>query len=379
LTAISCASENLCVAVSSEGFVYFSTDPTGGRDAWSPAVVNEGENATHLNAVSCPSLSLCVAVSGGGGDSGGRVLTSTDPTSGRWKITRLDSSLDFDSVSCGTPSLCVAVAAHGRILVSTDPTGGASAWKEIGTPGGAGDLGGVACVGPSLCAAGNAGGNVLTSTNPAGGAGTWGKANAGGSVLVTALSCPESSACLAVDNNGDALASTDPTGPAGSWRFENLIPYRHKFLEAPNNALFGASCPSRSFCALVGADSHILTSTDPFSAPSGAPKGKPTRKAPRRPRTILLLPDNFGYISVTVHRRVRAHFRFHSPTRVRGFECKRDRGPYRPCHSPLTYWASIGRHVLRVRAIGPTGLPGKPAAKHFLVKHVPPEASISEL
>jgi hypothetical protein len=379
LDAVSCASRSLCVAVSLEGFIYAATHPAGGARAWSPTVINEGKSATHLTGVSCPSRSLCVAVSGRGGDSSGEVLTSTHPTSRRWKITQLGRSLDFRGVSCGAPSLCVAVTTHGRILVSTHPAGGASAWRELGTPGGAGDLGGVACLGTSLCAAGNAGGNILTSTNPAGGAGTWGKANAGGSVLVTGLSCPESSACLAVDNNGDALTSTDPTGPAGSWHFKNLIPYRYNPLQAANNALFGASCPSRSFCALVGSDGHIFTSSDPFSAPSHTPNGKHRRKAPRRPRAILLFPDNFGAISTTRRRRVRAHFRFHSPTKVRGFECKRDRGLYRPCHSPLTYWATIGRHVLQVRAIGPTGLPGKPAAKHFLVKYVPPEASIGSL
>jgi hypothetical protein len=104
---------------------------------------------------------------------------------------------------------------------------------------------------------------------------------------------------------------------------------------------------------------------------------KPTRKAARRRRTDLLLTDHFWYFTVTRHRYVHASFRFNSPSRVEGFECKPDRRPYRPCHSPLRYWAPPGRHVLRVRAIGLTGLPGKPAAKHFLVKYLPPEATIS--
>ena len=56
---------------------------------------------------------------------------------------------------------------------------------------------------------------------------------------------------------------------------------------------------------------------------------------------------------------------------ARGFECKRDRGPYRRCHSPLRYWVSHGRHVLRVRAIGPTGLRGPAAVKGFRVLHAP--------
>jgi hypothetical protein len=371
LQAVSCASRNLCVAVSYEGFIYASTEPTGGAGAWTPTVINEGVGATHLIAVSCPSPALCVAVSGGSNNSnGGKVLTSTDPTSGHWQAIQLSSSLDFRGVSCGTPTLCVAVAREGRIFVSTNPTGGASAWTEAGTPGGPGDLEGVACVSTLLCATGNLTGNILTSTAPAGGGGSWREANAGGSVQITGVSCPIASRCAAVDNNGDVLTSTDPTAGAGSWHFENLVPFRPtengKELEPPRNALFSASCASASLCALAGIDGRIFTATDPFSAPDPA-AGHRSRKAPQRPRTVLVFAEHFWKFATTRHRRLRARFRFYSPTKVRGFECKRDRGSYRRCRSPLRYWAAHGRHVLRVRAIGPTGLRGPAAIKHFRI------------
>jgi hypothetical protein len=297
------------------------------------------------------------------------VLTSTDPTSGDWQSIELGSSLDLRGVSCGTPSLCVAVAREGRIFVSTEPTGGASAWREAGSPGGPGDLEGVDCVSSLLCAAGNATGNILTATDPAAGA-SWSEANAGGSVHITDLSCPTASRCAAVDNNGDVLTSTDPTGDAGSWHFENLVPFRptEGTEEQPSNALFGASCASASFCALVGSDSRIFTATDPFSVPTDPPGRHRNRHAPLRPRTILVFAEHFWKVAVTRHRHIRARFRFYSPTRVRGFECKRDRGRYRPCSSPLRYLARRGRHVLRVRAIGPTGLRGTAAIKHFRVR-----------
>ncbi len=252
-------------------------------------------------------------------------------------------------------------------MVSTDPTGGASAWSEVGTPGGPGDLGGVGCIGASLCAAGNAGGNILTSTDPAAGGATWGEANAGGSVLITGVSCPTSGRCVAVDNNGDVLTSTNPTGGAGAWHFENLVRFQHEFGQSPRNALFAASCSSTSLCALVGSDGRIFTATDPFSVPTDPWCRHPGRKAPRRPRTILLLTDDFWYVTPTRRHRIRASFRFYSPSRVRGFECKRGRRPFRPCRSPLRYWVPHGRHVLRVRAIGPTGLRGRAAIKHFRV------------
>jgi hypothetical protein len=373
LQAVSCASQNLCVAVSYEGFVYVSTNPTGDAGAWSPTVINDGDGATHLTAVSCPSPAFCVAVSGGSNNSnGGRVLTSTNPTSGQWQASQLSGSLDLRGISCGTPSLCVAVAREGRIFVSTNPTGGVSAWKEVGTPGGPGDLEGVACVSTLFCAAGNMTGNVLTSTAPAGGGGGWGEANAGGSVQITGISCPTASSCVAVDNNGDVLTSTDPTGGSGSWHFENLVPFRptenEKELEPPRNALFSASCASTSLCALIGIDGRIFTATDPFSVPPSSGGTHRGHKAPRRPRTILVFAEHFWKASSTRHRHIRARFRFYSPTKVRGFECRRDRSRYRLCDSPLRYWVTHGRHVLRVRAVGPTGLRGPAAIKHFRVQ-----------
>ena len=235
LSAISCASKSLCVAVSDgarmdgqKGFIYVSTDPTGGAAAWSPTVINEGRG---LFDVSCPSASFCAAVGG----KGGKVFTSTDPVSGSWQMSQLAGSPELRGVSCGTPSLCVAIgkvgvtdtqAGEGRIFVSTDPTGGASTWAEAGTPGGPVGLGGVSCASTLLCAAGNLTGNVLTSTDPSGGAGSsWSEVNAGTSMRITGVSCPTASRCVAVDDNGDVLTSTDPSG-GGSWHFENLVPFR---------------------------------------------------------------------------------------------------------------------------------------------------------
>jgi hypothetical protein len=170
---------------------------------------------------------------------------------------------------------------------------------------------------------------------------------------------------VAVDNNGDVLTSTDPTGGPGSWRFENLLPFKDE--GEPRNALFSASCASPSLCALVGINGRIFTATDPFSVPAHPPGPRRGGKAVRRPRTILLFAEHFWKVAGSRHRRIRARFHFYSPTRVRGFECKRDGGPYRRCDSPLRYRVAHGRHALRVRAIGPTGLRGPAAIKRFRV------------
>lgn len=370
LRAISCAAANFCVVVGHDGFIYVSTEPTGGAGAWSPTQVNEGNGVTQLSDVSCPSPSFCVAVSTAAGAAGSRILTSTNPVLGSWQVTQLGSPVEFTGVSCGTPSLCVAVGRDGRLLVSTEPTGGAAAWSEVGTPGGSGDLGGVDCLSTLLCAVGNLGGNILSSTNPASAA-SWKEANAGRSVLITDISCPTAQHCLAVDNNGDVLTSTEPTAGTGAWESENLIPFPDPNpslppgqRDPPRNALFGASCSSHSFCALVGSDGHIYTSTEPFSAPT---RTSGRRKAVPRPRTILMFTDYFGHEMHTSRRRVQASFRFYARSPVKGFECKRGSKPYRRCTSPLRYWVRHGRHVLRVRAIGPTGLRGKAAIKRFRV------------
>lgn len=367
LDAVSCSTESLCVAVGYEGSVYVSTDPTGGASAWSVADVNDGRNATHLTAVSCPSASLCIAVSGGFGEAAGRVLTSTAPASGRWQTTQLADSPDLRGVSCATPSLCVAVAKGGRIFVSGDPTGGASAWREASSPTPR-DLEAASCVAAPLCAAGDAGGNILTSTDPTGGA-SFAETNTAGSVQITGLTCPTATRCVAVDNNADVLTSTDPAGGPGSWTFENLVPFEAAQPDTGQfvkNALWGASCTSPSLCVLVGANSRIFTATDPFAAPAG---GSPGKRARRRPQTHLVFAEGFWKASITRHRRIKARFHFYSRDGARGFLCKRDRGLWRRCRSPLRYWVPIGHHVLRVRAIGPTGLRGPAASLRFEVMH----------
>ena len=371
LRAVSCAGESLCVAVGYEGSVFTSTDPTGGAGAWSVSDLNEGPGAAHLTAVSCPSVSLCVAVSGGYGESAGRIFTSTVPSSGSWKKVQLGGSPDLQGVSCATPSLCVAVAKEGRLFVSSNPTGGASAWRPVASPTPR-DLFAVSCVAATLCAAGDAGGNVLTSTDPAGG--RFAATNADGSVQITGLSCPGTEQCVAVTNNADVLTSNDPTGGAGTWTFENLVPFEAEGTGGSSfvgNALFGASCASTSLCALVGAESRIFTATDPFAPPAPAPGPGADERGRLRPRTVIVFAEGFWKNSVTRRHRVKARFRFYSKEGARSFLCKRDRGPWRRCRSPLRYWAPIGHHALRVRAIGRTGLRGPATALRFKVAHPP--------
>lgn len=126
--------------------------------------------------------------------------------------------------------------------------------------------------------------------------------------------------------------------------------------------------PSITLCVLVGANSRIFTSIDPFGEPAPSSGDDAPSKAIRiRPRTHLVFAEGFYGSVVTRTLHAKARFRFYSRDGAEGFECKPDRGDWRRCRSPLRYWAAVGRHTLRVRAIGRTGLRGPAATARFRV------------
>jgi hypothetical protein len=364
---VSCPSVGLCVAVTNQGNIYSSTQPTGPAGVWDVTPIDGKGRNVHLEGVSCPTISLCVAVTGGRNDSG-KVFTSTDPTGGAaaWQGTQLDESLDLRAVSCGSPSLCVAVGDEGRIVTSTNPTGGASSWTVVGAPAGPGGLGGVACVAAALCISGNQSGNLLSSTNPTGGLSSWSTVNGGGSVQITGVSCASATECLAADNNGNVHISTDPSGGRSAWSLTNLVPYHPpEGIALEGNGLFGVSCPVRSMCAVTGALGQIFTSRSPFDTASG-PKKPARARRPKRPRVKVakvLLP----FRKQIERGNGRVTIRFYAKGKVRGFSCKLDRRPFRPCRSPKRYRLGVGKHVFMVRATGLTGLEGPVTREPFRI------------
>jgi hypothetical protein len=372
IRAVDCPSLGFCIAVSYEGLIYTSTDPTGGAGAWSAADLSpEGPNI-HMYGVSCPTADLCVAVG-----TEGKLLTSTDPGGGvaAWSVTQLAAALKLRGVSCASGSLCVAVGDEGEILSSTEPLGGAGAWHETQLPGSAidRDLLGVSCPTVGLCVTGNSVNTILTSTSPTGSAGSWTPAQGGGTVQITDVSCPAVDRCVAIDNNGDVLTSTNPTGGAAAWTFQNIIPYPSVENESTvPNGMFGVSCPAASFCAIAATRGQIFTSTNPFDPPpviAAGPKTKKPKKhkGPKRPRAIIASGPLPG---VEISRgKAKVRFRFFAARHasVRGYVCKLDRRPYKPCRSPKVYRVGIGKHMFKVRAVGWTGYRGKAAYDSFKV------------
>ena len=148
-----------------------------------------------------------------------------------------------------------------------------------------------------------------------------------------------------------------------------LIPYVEPPGEhdLPLNGLFGVSCVSVSFCALVAADGQIFTSTDPFAEDSGPSKDsrKGRKRRPRRPRVTIADLHLPSRAALREHR-ARVMVRFFANGPVRRFECRVNRRPYRTCRSPQHFRvAQEGTYAIRIRAVGKTGLRGPATVKRI--------------
>jgi hypothetical protein len=262
-TGVSCASSSLCVAVDDDtddqgsGFLGVTRDPARGYGAWAIAAVDRGRTPV---GVSCPSPSLCVVV-----DKDGYVLTSTDPTGGAaaWKATQIAAGPRtpwgiLSDVACPSISFCVAVGVG--VWTSTDPTSGAGAWVSTDLGFTNGFVLGVSCPSASFCVATTNTGRVAVSTDPGGGA-AWSIAQVVPEFghFPFGLSCPSPSLCIAVEDDGNILTSTDPAGGASAWKPTQL--------DSAGNGLGRASCPSTAFCAVAGVDG-IWASTNPAGGAS---------------------------------------------------------------------------------------------------------------
>jgi len=253
LSAISCPTASLCVAVDQSGNVAVSTEPTGGRSAWQLANIDGAGGA--LAGVSCPSAGLCIAT-----DFGGRVLTSTDPTGGlsAWNAAAVTTN-GLNAVSCPSISLCVAVDRDGDVFASQDPTVGAASWTLAASEPGD-DLTGVSCPSLSLCVAVDNAGDAVVSTNPSSGAAAWSAAKVDLSPYRPALSdvaCPNESLCVASVQDyqgGDVLVSTQPTGGAGACTLEHVD---------GRGELGSVTCASASLCIGFDQLGDAVSSTDP--------------------------------------------------------------------------------------------------------------------
>jgi hypothetical protein len=183
----------------------------------------------------------------------------------------------------------VAIDGSGNVVVSTNPTGGPSAWTTTSVDGGE-NLTSISCPSTSLCVAGDGGQNVVTSTDPSGGASAWtvahvddgtgaqcGKYGDGDECVLglTGVACPSQSLCVADDGEGNAITSTNPAGGATAWRTADI----DGRLIGGADGLGGVTCPSASLCVTAdGYGDHVPAAA--FCAISGEPKSRPRPASP---------------------------------------------------------------------------------------------------
>ena len=212
LFGISCPSVYVCVTSDGAGNIITSADPTGGRAAWRLDHTANDEFAAQdglgaslpIVGFACPSVSLCagvVNVDGGAHETPGYIVTSTDPTGGAraWRFTT--ESFEFlGGIACPSRRLCVALDGSD-IDTSTTPARGR--WHERGaiTPD---QLDTIACPTESLCVAGDSGGNVLTATDPTGATHAW-STTAIDTGAIESLACASARLCVAGDDTGHLL------------------------------------------------------------------------------------------------------------------------------------------------------------------------------
>jgi hypothetical protein len=113
---ISCATQQLCVALDGSGNILTTTDPTGGPSTWSLGAVDPGAHLanTGLGAVECSSGSSCVAL-----DESGNDLVSASPADGAasWQLGPIHNFGPGVGLSCISGAYCVGIDASGRIAV----------------------------------------------------------------------------------------------------------------------------------------------------------------------------------------------------------------------------------------------------------------------
>jgi RHS repeat-associated protein len=218
-----------------------TTSVTNPGAAWTTATLS---GTATSSAASCPTTTFCAVVEGK------KVWISTNPTGGAsaWTSTTLPATTGtvtaLTDIACPSTTLCVATGTTGSLFTSSNPTGGASAWTK--TTVGTRRLMGVSCPSTTLCVVvGYKSGLIFTSTNPTGGASAWTSAKATGAHF-TAVNCPTTALCVAGTQAGKLYTSTNPTGGASTWS----SPWATSIATLAISAI---SCASTSLCVAVTA------------------------------------------------------------------------------------------------------------------------------
>lgn len=243
----------------SKGFSFDELTWKGSRLPFIPAA-NDWPTEYSLDQVSCPNPRVCLADFDGGTLSApphqppeGEVI-STSPSQGAASWAFLNPQIALIRATCSAPDVCVGIDPGALLEVTTDPSGGPSAWPtDPQLP----PLDGVSCITSKLCFAAGLGSDIYSSTNPT--VGAWTQTPISGGSLyederISAISCPAMTLCVAVDQAGNVIYSSDPTAASPTWSVANVD---------GNIAIDEISCPSTKECLALDANGNLFASTNP--------------------------------------------------------------------------------------------------------------------
>jgi hypothetical protein len=208
-----------------------------------------------ITDLTCPSVHLCVGTQAAG------VEISRHPLGGAsaWAITPLPVTpgSPLGPISCASPRLCVAVNDRGQVFTSTNPTGGAVAWKGVSV-GVLGQATALSCPRVRFCIALD-GLSVVVSTNPTRPS-SWRVIPVSTSGPFRSITCPSRKLCVGTAGFagvGGIWTTTTPTGPGWKWK---SIYKTEPYLDFDRS---GVACPSTRLCVVTDAAGNIFTSTNP--------------------------------------------------------------------------------------------------------------------
>ena len=245
-TDLTC-SANTCVVVGPHAL--YATSQTGGNEPWN--TIN-AVPAIGSFALTCePPMGPARTCLGGGGSD---LARSTDSAK-LWGATPADirglPTLGIVGIGCGAPPACLAI---GGTNVLRSLTNGES-WNIVAAPWGVSNMpSAAACPSALDCVA--VGSAVFTTLNFGL---TWTSSTPPGGPALKAVSCPTATRCVALaPATGDVYIGVrpNPAQPAWTWRIVDTQ------IDPTQTTLADISCPTATFCEIVGNPGVTLRSTD---------------------------------------------------------------------------------------------------------------------
>ncbi|MFL5780015.1 MAG: hypothetical protein ACJ760_01760, partial [Thermoleophilaceae bacterium] len=255
---LSCPTPDMCTASGNAGAIT-STNPGAATPTW------RFRNIGALGSVACGTASFCLVPDLSDANAFVTRDASLPSPSPNWSaIGQIFGTNTLSSAACPGESLCLAGDDGGRILTTTNPTTLAPSWRATIPPGFGGAITGVQCPATSLCVAVAHNHWAAVSHDPAAAAPQW-VVTPDPPLTPQDLSCPTVDRCVAIDRNDNAavlddvskIGTIDEPGPV--WRASTQV-------DGATN-LWALSCPTATHCAAVDIfGGGPLTTTDVTAA-----------------------------------------------------------------------------------------------------------------